>query len=271
MRYSSIVFLFLVFCMFSCVRVQTEGSFLKMEEMPVVFSVISPDIPVKVSLSKTLIESSLPDKLLYPDARVYLSADGTNWTELQRTEDESSPESEAIYRDKNNDFLIEKGGTYFLKVELEDLTLRAKTSVPTQKAEIVTAEIELFKEETYTRALLKTKLDLSPKEKEHACLLSVFSKVHAADEVFVETENYSIDLYGVPEDAVSADVCLLTLNTNLKNFWKAASLSEFENYYDDAILIDIILGFNGTKPLYSNIENGVGLFASYLVDKKMWK
>jgi len=239
--------------------------------IPVVFSIITPGHPVQVYIDKSFNENDTAKTIPYPEARVYVCGPDSSWVELIKREGNAS-----IFVDTLNLLSVTKGKTYSLRVELKDETLHAQTTVPTEMGIITQAE-SFFPFTTGSNAgiydngvLIPAKLGVInvkytlPDNKEYGCYLGAFSKM-IENSSYLSSESYQNQYFYCPYDSSSFVLSLITVDPFLKKFRVAENIQ----FMQSEDLPSLIMGhYGGVRPAFSNIQNGVGLFGSFVTNNK---
>lgn len=242
--------------------VNTEFSPWEDEVIPVVFSIISPENQVQVFLGQSGELSLNSNQLVYPEARIYLRDINGNNTELTRKNDISN-----VFVDINNEIAVCEGCTYNLTVQLTDLTLNAETTVPDNKGELLSAKCLIPSVDStqnaqsysqYATLIVSMKL-LHPDDLGY--FLAAFGKPLNRGILF--SSNYLDQYYYVPDEITSFKISLMTTDPVYRAFLVSGNVSLFSVTSDIA---SILTAFGGVRPVYSNIENGVGMFGSFVTD-----
>ena len=256
----------------ACDNIHTVDAPWDSEPIPVVFSILSPDAPVQVYLNRTCNSNYLPVKNPYTEAKVFICGPDSNWTELMRLKADT-----CVFVDLGNTFLIEKGKTYSLKIELENKTVHAQTTIPPVAATIESVVCKYKPEvENMSYSVLinhewvavngfpiKVTCKLLP-DKDYGYDLSAFGNTsigitHLIDNVFEYND------FACPKDTSTFMLRLYTLDPNFKKYRIEESIIEMEDFGGNPI-VAIIQKFGGVLPQFSNIVNGVGLFSCYVTD-----
>lgn len=243
----------------SCSRIADEASSELFSSLPVVFSVISPDKNIQVSLSETYVVSKVNDTIVYPDAKVYIKCNNEHWVELNRLS-----ENKAIYTDKDSLIDVSEGNTYFLRIEIGEQQITAQTTVPISRNSIVAAQfvtnfIEPEENNEYY-GVLSMKFNITSKDQ---CIVYTNGSIIGVSKSLFLYQTELTDNVRVVADSVDYfKLQLLTLDANLARYLVAKEVSSFQNY--SAGDFSNILGmYSGLIPPFSNINNGVGLFTSF--------
>jgi len=233
--------------------------------IPVVYSVISPNEPVQVYLSKTYNSRYPAEKIAYPEAVVYLCGSDSNWIELTRIKSDT-----IVFVDAQKRFTVEKGKTYSLKIVLNNKTIHAQTTVPATEATIKEAtcvstestnNVNVNGEwQPYYVNTINVKFAL-PVDTEYGYFMTAFTNLIYGSESLTGTSFQSNYLYS-PKDSTSFDLKLTTIDPFYKRYLSAEAINMIQSYQDNNAILTIIESFGGVLPHYSNIVNGVGLFGS---------
>lgn len=242
---------------YSCGKVTDEDVNWRLQSLPVVFSVVSPDNPVRVSLAHTFVQEETHDTIYHPEAKVFVCGEDKIWVELERESYEK-----ALYTDTAHELIVQEGKTYYLRVELSGSTLSAQTTLPSDKGRIVSAECVIGG--NTSTGTLNAVVELPARNK---CMLMTSSRWLVGDSPFLNTERVADNYFYVADDETDVELNLFTLDAYFAKYQLASFIQDYKIYYDGDI--SLILGmYNGLMPAYSNIENGVGLFGSYVSDKQ---
>ena len=239
--------------------------------IPVVYSIITPGQKVQVYIGKSFNENDTSKTIPYPEAKVYVCGPDSAWVELVKREGNA-----AIFVDTIHSLSVVKGKTYSLRVELKDETLHAQTTVPTEMGIITQAE-SFFPFTTGSNAgiydngvLIPAKLGVInvkytlPDNKEYGCYLGAFSKM-IENSSYLSSESYQNQYFYCPYDSSSFVLSLITVDPFLKKFRVAENIQ----FMQSEDLPSLIMGhYGGVRPAFSNIQNGVGLFGSFVTNNK---
>ena len=276
LKYCLLLFL-VTFTFSSCVRNEIEETPWNTEDVPMVYSVISPGHPAELYLWKGYFEITAKKPIPYPEAKVFICVQDSAWVELNMQAADT-----AKFTDTDNLLKVVKGETYYLRIELKNKTLHAQTTVPTDGATIIDASCIIPFDDsnpTYSyyveingksisakQGLLTVKLNL-PLNPDYGCYLSAFSR-EVGTFPSLKTELYQQQDFLCPVDNHFYYINLLTIDSNLKKFRVAQNINFGQDSGVDFIT-SITSAFGGVIPVYTNIENGVGLFASFSTNSKL--
>lgn len=246
----------------SCVRINEEKMDWDQPSLPVVCSFITPDSMISVLL--TDIHNRTKEKNTYSNAEVYILDENKKQVLLTRLDS-------IIFADVNREMTISAGKTYQLKIDLkkDNTLITAYTTVPNVVANfekysiISTNEINEYQKSAYFSCQWKIPAenlitddyflisswgwDLDIVKKNADTFTSITNRLLYP----ITDDNYSISL-------VTADKWLSRYLIN-------------ENMQSNSLEMNIDLSsvifpkFSGTLPDFSNIENGIGVFGSYLI------
>lgn len=270
-----LVFLACLALLTACGRSEIVGSPWDNAQIPVVYSVISPNEPVQVYLSKTYNSNFPVEKNPYPEAKVYLCGPDSNWVELTHLTADTT-----VFADTKNLLTVEKGKTYSLKVELNNTTIHAQTSVPAIPAIINEATCIYVKMAAHYSAsvlingkyvdanlnFLKVNFTL-PANTDYGYFLTAFSEQPLGVTAITGNSYQNKDFF-CPVDSTSFLLKLVTLDPFLNKYNEAESINFFQQDQEQSIVLALTQTFGGVIPQFSNIANGVGLFGSYVTDSK---
>ncbi len=266
-----LIYLLFVLLAIACDNVKTVEAPWDIDPVPVVFSILSPDAPVQVYLNQTCNSNYLPVKNPYTEAKVFICGQDSNWTQLTRL----NPDT-CVFINQGNTFLIEKGKTYSLKVELENKTIHAQTQIPAVAATIESVVCTYkptdnisYKIYINNKVVEVTSLPIKvtsklPLNKDYGYDLSAFANAEIQLTYFIDNV-YESQYFECPKGSSSFMLYLHTLDPNFKKYQMEGSILEMDDFGGNPILA-IIQRFGGVLPQFSNIENGVGLFGCYVTD-----
>lgn len=240
------------------------------EVIPVVFSIITPAQAVQVYVGKSYSENEDSDIATYTTPRVYVSEKDSSWVELELSEKDST-----LFIDTKGSLRVDMGKTYLLKVEYMGKTVYAQTTIPTESGIITDAECVIVSNSAggsinggnYTSNLCALNVHLKfPANKEYGCYLTAFS-----DRIdgfpFLSSENYLNANFTISKKISSFQLNIVTVDANLKKFMLAESVSS--NMFDSEDITEVLASYGGVYPAFSNIQNGIGLFASFLINGEL--
>ena len=266
-----IYFLFVMLAV-GCENIHTVEAPWDTDPIPVVFSILSPNVPVQVYLNQTTNSNYLHVKNPYAEAKVFICGPDSNWTELTRLKPDTS-----VFVAAGNSFLIEKGKTYSLKVELNNKIVHAQTTIPAVGGIIEKAVCTYIPEvqDSYYSVLIDNKWVRAngfpikvtcklPTDKDYGYDLSAFRN---ADMRLISFKDnvYDYNAFVCPKDSSSFMLRLYTMDTHFKKYLTESLIVEME-FFGGNPLSAIIQKYGGVLPQFSNIVNGVGLFSNYVTD-----
>lgn len=259
----------------ACTRNEIIGTPWNNPQIPVVYSVISPNEPVQVYLSKTYNSNFSIEKNPYPEAKVFICNKDSNWIELTRLKADTN-----VFADAQKTLSIEIGQTYSLKIELENSTIHSQTTVPPTPAILgdVTCEVapslgnysyNMMLNGKYVKAnnsYLSAHFNLSANS-DCGYALIAFSEELDRSNTLTGNSYSSVDFF-TPQDTSSFILDLITFDPYLTKYKLAESINSFEQDQWESIVLVLTMTYGGVLPPFSNIQNGVGLFGSYVTDSK---
>lgn len=206
---------------------------------------------------------------MYPQAKVYIAKQHDDWTELTRYSTDS-----ALYTDMRQEVRIEKGETYLLRVEIDELVLSASSTVPAEQGFIKEASIFAPPADSSdgmlsstTTGVLTVEMEL-PDYNKYKCLL--YTSYPLGEGLFLNKETFVEPAFYFPKDSTSVELSLITCDPLLEKYFHADYISDLQNFNDGDISA-FLFSFGGVMPAYSNIKNGIGLFCSYIIETKQVK
>jgi len=222
--------------------------------VPVVYSVITPGYPVQVYVGKSFLESDSTKINPFSSARVFVCGSDSNWIELKQSTDST------IYTDTNHSIQVQKGKTYSLRIEMKDLTLRAKTTVPGEPG--IISQVECKVNTVRGNGVLNVKYTL-PTNHDLGCYLSTPTDIYRSGLLFGNSIQEQI--YNLPPDSTSFQLDITTTDSYLKKYIIAESIYWNQGFVG---IQSILLSYGGVSPAFSNIQNGIGLFGSFTTESK---
>lgn len=175
---------------------------------------------------------------------------------------------EPVYACSQKEFPIVKGETYYLKVDADNkLPVNATTTVPLNQAIWLNAHIVDYRfVGSWVKANNIIPIDYS---------VDIFgeqnySTTNTTEGISVLGDKYSVNREVYFEDnTVKMKAILITGDKNYSDFSKMNNLTyNITENFSTSSFLDIISGYKGVIPEAGNIENGVGVFGSYLTDVK---
>lgn len=255
----------LLFC--GCTR--TEDAPWNNETVPVVYSLISPNNQVQVYLGTTYKTGDSALLKTISKAKVFICGADSVWLELHRLADTSS-----VFVDRDKSFPIGLGKAYYLKVELADRTLHAETTVPNEAGKITVVTCLIPHASSYSSrieingkwydayvGILDAKFSL-PASKSVGCYLSAFGQ-EVGDAPYLTTGTIQDQEFFLPKVFSTFTINLITVDPSFKKFRIAQNIDEMQSSTDVSAIIG---SYSGVRPAFSNIQNGIGLFGSFVVD-----
>lgn len=243
----------------SCSRLADEDSSELFSSLPVVFSVLSPDKNIQVSLTETYVTSKVNDTIIFLDAKVYVKCNNEHWVELSR-----ESKNEAVYTDKDSLVNVLEGNTYFLRIDIGELQITAQTTVPISRNSIVEAQFvtDYIKPDAYKgySGVLTMKFDI--RSNDNCIIYTKGMVIGGSKSLFLNQTDLTDNARVAPDLDDNFKLQLLTFDTNLAKYWVARKISQSQ-YYSEGDFTYILGMYSGLLPPFSNTNNAVGLFASY--------
>ena len=265
-------FIFALLLFYGCTREEILD-FPKSNVKPqlVAIGFLTPGDSIHIYLGSTVpfgLAKELPETYVR-NAKVHISEDNGNSIPLTL-----SSSTLPIYSCSQQDLPIKKGKSYHLHAVAANFQeVKAKTTVPNEKAVWNSAGF------TYNSSSgIEFQGSWHPLQDEQEIDYSVYlyrtkepSDILFGNEGIIKNK----DEYTIKRDIYfnnDAQAVLMTRTKAMGAFSKMAELNnEVRWSYADAAFYDVISAFKGILPSYSNIENGVGVFGSYLLDVKTFK
>jgi|GEM_PF-2835968 len=185
-----------------------------------------------------------------------------------------------LFKLSQTGFPIRPGQTYHLKVRAPSLeTVTAITTVPAEKAVWRSVSVNGFFDESYGGLTYELNGSWASVNEGASGVSYGVALIYSYDEAkILQYENEGIrptnDGYVVKRDIyfynnLVTDVALITRDKHYGEFSRVSELTnEVLNYFDNAEFADIISGFKGVIPQGSNVQNGLGVFGSYLIESR---
>jgi hypothetical protein len=256
----------LVFKLLSCTS-EIENPPWDVEPVPVVFSVITPDQAVQVYVGISYSSNELPG--IYTSPRVFIAEKDSAWKELQKSTTDST-----VFIDLQRKQTILPGKTYMLRVEYMDKIITAQTTLPNESAVITNASCVIVSTEAggsvngtnFTSNLCALNVQVKlPANPAYGCYLTAFSNpVNALP--FLSYNTYLDPAFQIDKAVSSFQLNIVTVDAALKKFRLAEFVSS--NMFDSDDITELLATYGGVYPDYSNIQNGIGLFGSFVVSSK---
>lgn len=262
----------LAFLLSACGQIELVESQWDQTSTPFMYSVITPSEPVTVFLGQNIVSEDSVFSNPYPEAKVFFCEVEEPWIELARSDNDSN-----YYT--NKDIVVNSGKTYLIKVEFGngENPLLAKTTVPTVSAKILNASYLAYDTTTWFVGngigwigSFKAEWNVL-EEKEYGYLLYDCTWIND----FVQGEfkcTSNIPDLSYPKDSVNFKLYLATTDVNLKKWIRNKQIQDSQHFELGMLFLDVALSsFGGISPNFSNVENGIGLFGSYLLEEKTFK
>jgi len=238
--------------------------------VPVVFSVITPDQKVQVYVGKSYSGNEDSDIATDSIPSVFISEKDSAWVELERSEIDST-----LFIDTKALLKVNMGKTYLLKVDYLGKTIFAQTSLPTESGIITDGECMIVDSNAggstngsnFTSNICALNVHVKlPANNDYGCYLTAFSdRINGLP--FLSSEDYLDANFTISKEISSFQLNIITVDPNLKKFILAQSVSS--NMFDSEDITDVLASYGGVYPSLSNIQNGVGLFGSFLINNKI--
>lgn len=268
MKKISFIFFLIFFVMTSCVRQEVidiggEETSSKL----VVLAYLTPGDSIRVYVSKSIPFGNPvdPDETGVMNATVILRNGGGTTQQLAP----SSP-SVPIYTCSQEDFPVVPTQTYHLTVSAPDMTtVTAQTTVPEKAAIWKSTSISQTNDGGNQ---FSGSWEALSDEEDIDYGVFVYRTAEPTDLLFgnesivPKSGGYTVERVVYTGTGSQIEAALVTRTKMLGQFSKMTELTrEMEMYYTDAGFYEIISGFKGVIPQFSNIEGGLGIFGSYLL------
>ena len=274
---NTFVFLFSMILFSSCANSTLEVAPWNNAPVPVIYSVITPGQAAKVYVNRTYNQAFPVVANPYPEAKVYMCGPDSNWVELPRI----SPDT-TMFEDTQKHLNVEMGKTYMLKVLLKDKIVRAHTSIPAKPGIIKDATCQIV--QSYTDSHTSMGINGETVSANINSITVHFEQNLDADSGYYlslispDYQNWVSPVSGLvyhdirfatPQDSTAATLYLLKIDAYYLKYILAQSIASATQIYDgNSPIFSMLQSFGGVMPQFSNIQNGVGLFGNYVVDKK---
>lgn len=261
------LFFCLVFNLLSCTS-EIENSPWNVPPVPVVLSIITPNQPIQVFVGKSFDDKPLSTQFAAP--KVFVAEKDSSWIELQKSTADST-----VFIDLQRKQTVVAGKTYLLRVEYMDKIIAAQTTLPNESAVITNASCVIVSTEAggsvnganFTANLCALNVQVKlPANPALGCYLTAFS--HPVNALpFLSFETYQDTGYKVDKNISSFEMKIITVDPALKKF----RVAEFvrSNMFDSDDITELLASYGGIYPNYSNIQNGIGIFGSFVVSSKL--
>ena len=257
--------------MCSCARTETVEILTGKNHIPVVIGILSSGDTISISLTQTLVTGTTPNNAPYPEARVYISVQDSDWKELKRIRKDSCA---FIDTTKNNIALI--GKTYHLKVDIGTTTLTSTTQVPPDAIQITDAFFEQKVVGYYGEITGKTYITHTANNGnnyKHYCRVEYSSGDYYTSGFQIDiTKETNVFEDFLRNDSISMTASIETVNNDLVNLSNTIGLESYNTYItkDNPVgLLTAMMSYSGAMPQYANIKNGYGLFSAYTNGNKL--
>lgn len=268
MRKNVIFFLLGLLMLSSCVRqeiIDIRG--LEVPPKLVVLAYLTPGDSIRVFVNKSIPFGNPADPAQTDvlDATVILKNDEGRTEQLTL-----SVPSVPVYACAQTDFPVIQGQRYHLTVSAPDMTtVTAETTVPEKAAVWKSASMSQTNDGGNQ---FSGSWDALPDEGDIDYGVFVYRSAEPTDLLFGNESiipklgGYTVERVVYAGTGSQIEATLVTRSKMLGQFSKMTELTlEMEMYYSDAGFYEIISGFKGVIPQFSNIEGGLGIFGSYLL------
>lgn len=267
-----LIYLFVLILATSCGNMEVLEAPWDTEPIPVVYSVITPNEPVEVFLKQTFNSHYPRLKNPYTEAKVFMCGADSNWTELSRLKADT-----CVFTDAQHKITIETGKTYTLKIEINNKTVRAQTTVPAVNA--VINDVVCYYNGSITGSVIINGAYVSadynyltvnytlPTDRNYGYSVSSFEK-QPIGLIDLSGTRYVSSEFPCPQDSSSIILKLITLDPYLKKYQLALAIAGSQGQPQVSIIDAISGSFGGVLPQFNNIVNGVGIFGSTVIDSK---
>lgn len=259
------LFILLSLLFVGCMRTSNEYLW-DTQNMPVVYSLITPGANIKVALLQTYPNGL--NSMAYADADIFVNDNAGDTVELTRIDS-------VLFEDTLGAMAVDSGKTYYLTVCLNDGsdTVRAQTTVPNAAAQFsffsYTLMPDVNEDTTYYYPNISVKWYAPSENQKTDNYWSYESWWTNLDIVTLDSLYMATGKYGtLPDDTAIVYIGLLTMDEWAYRFvynqrqqeYMTSAYGDFDSYLFDE--------FSGVVlPDFSNIENGYGCFGSYLIRK----
>lgn len=242
-----------------CIRLKEEPVPWSLQPLPVVYSILTPDSTVKVFLASTY--TGKMDET-YLDAKAFIIEENGRETELFR--------QDSVFTDTLHAVKVEKGKTYKLQINLDNgTTIKAETTVPRNAASF--SEYSFTPVDTINNSQLsayfRCKWTVPPLNSFTDDYRIYTSWQWDVDAVKTSPTDYSVAVSRLIYPAQPGDYTISLFTTDV---WLSRLL--MNKYHQENSIVQgtditsvLAAEFKGVLPDFSNIENGVGIFGSYLI------
>lgn len=185
-----------------------------------------------------------------------------------------------LFKLSQTGFPIRPGQTFHLQVRAPSFeTVSATTTVPAEKAVWRSVSVNGLFDESYGGLTYELNGSWASVNDSARGVSYGVAFIYSYDEAkILQYENEGIrptnDGYVVKRDIYfynnsGTDVALITRDKHYGEFSRVSELTnEVLNYFENAEFADIISGFKGVIPQGSNVQNGLGVFGSYLIESR---
>jgi hypothetical protein len=170
----------------------------------------------------------------------------------------------AVFSDTEGRLSVAEGNSYFLRVELPDRILTARTDISTQLSEIVKAEyvIESNTADSNNAKVGQLSAELKYGSGENCLLRALSFEIGNENAPFLYNEAIT-DRFSISNELQSFDLNLIVAGKELAGFLVAGSLKNRLSITDGNLSVFLGVLYGGVLPQFSNIKNGTGMFSNY--------
>jgi hypothetical protein len=268
-RVSALLVLASIIC--GCARTETEIAPWNQKQLPAVICILSPTDSIKLFLLQTSSASLPASKVPYPDAKVYIGTTDSSWHELKRLNTDTS-----LFVDSHNDYAIQAGKTYLLRIEINGNILSAQTSVPAVFNQIDDVTFTPLKKvvDFMGDSVLTGNFDCPytlPSDQYDYTIRMSMDTIPPYETGKIPTQGFHLSNISFRYPWKNNCIELLRSNPEIRRFKTGKDIAYYqESLKDIAVgIVPATLGFKGVIPPYSNITNGVGIFSSYSSSNKI--
>ncbi len=260
---------FVMTLLISCNRTEIVETPWNKTTLPAVIGILNANDTISIYLTQTYESGTSTHKVAYPEARVYISVDGS-WKELKRNSADSSQFSDTT---QSNTAIA--GKRYKLRIELKDKTLSAETTVPNAFVNITDAYfVTKTPNVNYPVGITTYKYTLPSGNYKYigTLIFEPYSDFFSSSMIsFNDSVQTDETYYGSTIDSATVTAIFQTLNPDIYEFQKAVNFSSYNGSIGSdpsAILMVITSRYGGVTPQFSNITNGVGIFSASCTSKR---
>jgi hypothetical protein len=283
MKKTYFTILILYFLNIGCVRetIITNDALVLYEEKPVIYCFLTESDSIYAWVAHTLPVGDVtvsPEDIYVFDADINIYNESGNSIKLNLIN-----QNKPIYGNSQKNFKIEKGKSFFLEINFKNYNkVTAQTTIPNQKDSLFCSIEYIVIPDLWDSSSIYYPVEISFKN------ISGFENILYEKNIYESDEGKYVDyhkiipyLYNAIYDENEKKTTFITLvnsntnnNFNYQNYYLytiSPELSKFLNFYDIvnenvALNTGFLSIFRGVFPEFSNINGGLGVFGSYLVD-----